>query len=98
MSSLSSNEGSENNLIVSYEDLVQNLKVKMKDILDLLGLDWENHCSMFHKTERIVRTASSSQVRQPLYQSSIGRWKNYEPYYPKEFQAIMASVQNIFPI
>lgn len=95
ISSLSSSKGSENHLIVSYEDLVQNLKGKMKDILDLLGLDWENQCSMFHKTERIVRTASSSQVRKPLYQSSIGRWRNYESYYSKEFQAIMSSDQNI---
>ena len=43
------------------------------------GLEWEPACLDFHRTERPVRTASVTQVRQPVYQRSVARWKNYEP-------------------
>jgi hypothetical protein len=43
------------------------------------GLDWEPACLEFYRTERHVRTASVTQVRQPVYQRSVARWKNYEP-------------------
>jgi len=42
------------------------------------GLEWEPACLAFHETRRPVRTASVTQVRQPLYQKSVGRWKHYE--------------------
>ena len=42
------------------------------------GLEWDPACLEFHKTRRPVRTASAAQVRQPIYSSSVGRWKNYE--------------------
>jgi hypothetical protein len=42
------------------------------------GLEWEEGCLAFHKTKRPVRTASVSQVRQPLYTRSVARWKHYE--------------------
>jgi hypothetical protein len=44
------------------------------------GLDWEPACPEFHETSRPVRTASVTQVRQPLYRKSVARWKAYEPY------------------
>jgi hypothetical protein len=43
------------------------------------GLPWDAACLAFHMTQRPVRTASAAQVRQPLYRSSVGRWKPYEP-------------------
>ena len=46
------------------------------------GLEWEPACLEFHRTERPVRTASVTQVRQPIYQRSVARWKNYEPRWP----------------
>ena len=43
------------------------------------GLEWEPACMAFHQTRRPVRTASVTQVRQPIYRRSVGRWKHYEP-------------------
>ena len=42
------------------------------------GLDWDERCLSFHKTERFVKTASLGQVRQSMYASSVGRWRRYE--------------------
>ncbi|OYV81604.1 MAG: hypothetical protein B7Z73_17910 [Planctomycetia bacterium 21-64-5] len=42
------------------------------------GLEWEPACLEFHRTSRPVRTASATQVRQPIYDRSVGRWKNFE--------------------
>jgi hypothetical protein len=42
------------------------------------GLEWEPGCLAFHEAKRPVRTASVSQVRQPIYQRSVARWKHYE--------------------
>ena len=44
------------------------------------GLDWDDRVLDFHATDRAVRTASFAQVRQPIYSSSIGRWRDYEPW------------------
>jgi tetratricopeptide (TPR) repeat protein len=62
---------------VNYEDLVGDLQTHARRIIAHCGLDWEDACLSFHKTQRPVRTASSAQVRQPLYRSSIGRWRPY---------------------
>jgi hypothetical protein len=43
-----------------------------------LGLEWDERCLNFHRTERLVRTASVAQVRQPIYRRSVARWKHYE--------------------
>jgi hypothetical protein len=45
------------------------------------GLDWDERCLAFHQTERPVRTASATQVRQPIYNSAIGRWRVCEPFF-----------------
>jgi hypothetical protein len=42
------------------------------------GLPWDDRCLAFHKTDRPVRTASATQVRQPIYKSAVGRWRVYE--------------------
>jgi len=49
-------------------------------ILDFCGLEFEPGCIEFHKTERSVRTASSEQVRQPIYRESLDQWKRFEPW------------------
>jgi tetratricopeptide (TPR) repeat protein len=49
-------------------------------LIDFCGLDWDDRCLKFHENKRTVRTASSWQVRQPLYQTSRERWRNYEKY------------------
>jgi tetratricopeptide (TPR) repeat protein len=67
-------------LDVRYEDVVADLEGQARRILAHCGLDWDPRCLAFHQTERPVRTASATQVRQPIYNSSIGRWRLYEPF------------------
>jgi tetratricopeptide (TPR) repeat protein len=62
-------------LDIQYEDLVNDLATNVRSILDHCGLDWNDQCLEFHKNKRKVRTASVAQVRQPLFKSSIERWK-----------------------
>ena len=65
-------------LRVQYEDVVADLDTQVRRILDYCGLDFEDSCISFHETERSVRTPSSEQVRQPIYQSGVDQWKNFE--------------------
>ena len=62
-------------LEIRYEDVVDDLAGETKRILDHCGLDWSQSCLDFHKTERPVRTASATEVRKPIYKSSVGRWR-----------------------
>jgi tetratricopeptide (TPR) repeat protein len=66
--------------VVQYETLVADLEGESRRLIDFLGLEWESQCLEFHKTKRSVSTASVWQVRQPLYSSSVGRWKHYEKH------------------
>ena len=63
---------------VSYESLVADARDALGDVLGFLGLPWEDACLAFAGRDTRVRTASVSQVRQELYRSSVGRWRNYE--------------------
>ena len=65
-------------LEVQYEDLVADFEAQARRILAYCGLEWDEHCLSFHKTERAVRTASAGQVRRPLFSSSVGRWRPYK--------------------
>jgi tetratricopeptide (TPR) repeat protein len=65
-------------LEVQYEDVISDLKTQARRIIAHCGLEWDDACLSFYKTERSVRTASAIQVRQPIYQSSIGRWRLHE--------------------
>jgi tetratricopeptide (TPR) repeat protein len=67
-------------LDVRYEDVVADLEGQARRIIAHCGLDWNPRCLAFHQTERPVRTASATQVRQPIYNSSIGRWRVHEPF------------------
>ena len=62
---------------VQYEELVADLEPQARRIIAYCGLDWDDRCLAFHATPRPVRTASAVQVRQPIYQSAIGRWRPY---------------------
>jgi len=70
-------------LEVSYESLIQNQESETRRILEFLGLEWHDGCLFPERNERNVRTPSLWQVRQPLYRSSISRWKRYEPWIPE---------------
>ncbi|MBT2186049.1 tetratricopeptide repeat-containing sulfotransferase family protein [Sphingobium nicotianae] len=65
-------------LTISYENLVDDIEENVRKILDHCSLSWDERCLTFHESQRSVTTASASQVRQPLYRSSIKRWKRYE--------------------
>ncbi len=65
-------------LEVQYEDLVADQEGMTRKILNFCGLEWDDRCLAFYKTERVIHTASRSQVRRPIYKSSVGRWKRYE--------------------
>ena len=65
-------------LRVGYEDTVEDLEGTVRRLLSYCDLPWEDGCMRFWETERAVRTASSEQVRQPIYRDSIGQWRRYE--------------------
>ncbi|HTU20061.1 MAG TPA: tetratricopeptide repeat protein [Gemmataceae bacterium] len=65
-------------LEVNYEDMVEDLETVAQRALDFCGLSFEPACLEFHRTRRQVKTASVSQVRQPIYRRSLARWRNYE--------------------
>ena len=67
-------------LRVQHEDVVDNLEANVRRLLDFCGLEFETQCVEFYKTERSIRTASSEQVRRPIFKEGIDQWKNFEPW------------------
>jgi tetratricopeptide (TPR) repeat protein len=65
-------------LEVDYEETVADLEGVARKLVAWCGLAWEPACLEFHRGKRVVRTASAVQVRQPVYRTSVGKWKNYE--------------------
>jgi hypothetical protein len=65
-------------LEVQYEELVADFEPQARRIVEYCGLAWDKRCLAFHETQRLVRTASATQVRQPIYRSAIGRRQPYE--------------------
>ena len=65
-------------LHVAYEDVVNDLEGQARRLIDYCGLPWDDRCLHFHANSRPVRTASAVQVRQPLFRSSLERWRRYE--------------------
>jgi len=67
-------------LDVQYEDIVADKESQARRIIDFCGLEWDDACLDFHKLKRSVNTASVAQVRQPIYNSSVERWRAYEKH------------------
>jgi tetratricopeptide (TPR) repeat protein len=65
---------------VLYEDMIENTEAEVRRLLDYLGLPFEAACLDFHTNTRAVRTASSEQVRQPIYSGALEQWRHYEPW------------------
>jgi tetratricopeptide (TPR) repeat protein len=65
---------------LSYEELTADQEAVSRRLVAFCGLRWDERCLAFHQTHRVVRTASVLQVRQPMYQSAVGRWKRYEAF------------------
>ncbi len=66
--------------VVDYERLVEDPDKQVRALVDFIGLPWDDACLDFHRRDRLIRTASYEQVRQPIYASSVGRWRRYEPW------------------
>jgi hypothetical protein len=67
-------------LRIQHEDVVDDLEGSVRRLLEHCELEFEPACVEFHKTERSVRTASSEQVRQPIYREGLDQWRHYEPW------------------
>jgi len=65
---------------VQYEDIVADMEGQARRLIDHVGLPWNDACLAFHENKRSIRTASVTQVRQPIYGSSVERWRNYERF------------------
>ena len=65
---------------LQYEEVVEDLEGKAKELIAFCGLEWEETCLDFHKNKRVVKTASHDQVNKPIYKTSVQRWKKYEDY------------------
>jgi tetratricopeptide (TPR) repeat protein len=67
-------------LEINYEELVADQERVTRQMIDYVGLPWDERCLQPEKTEKVVRTASLWQARQPVYKTSVARWKKYEKY------------------
>ena len=67
-------------LEVDYEKMVASPEKQIRRLLEFVGLPWDERCLSFHQNRRVVATASQSQVRRPIYDTSIGRWRHYEKW------------------
>ena len=80
-------------LHVQYEEVVADLETQVRRILEFCDLTFEQGCVDFHQTERAVRTASSEQVRQPIYSGSLQTWKRFEAH----LEPLRDILQPVFP-
>ena len=65
---------------LQYEALTANPEAEVRNMLDFLGLPWEEGCLKFNERESTVKTFSRLQVRNPINTGSVGRWRNYEKH------------------
>jgi tetratricopeptide (TPR) repeat protein len=65
---------------VIYEHLVENLESEVRRVLDYCGLAFDERCLRYYENDRAVRTASSEQVRKPIFKDAVDHWRNYEPW------------------
>jgi tetratricopeptide (TPR) repeat protein len=79
-------------LEVHYEEMVADLEGVARRAVDFLGLDWEPACLEYHRNQRPVRTASLTQVRQPIYRRSVARWRHYQD----ALQPLFARLEEVF--
>ena len=65
---------------MQYEELVMGQETLSKQLIDYLGLEWDENCLDFHNNERVVMSPTNIQVQQPMYKNAINRWKPYEKH------------------
>jgi hypothetical protein len=77
---------------LDYEHLVANQEAESRRLIDGLGMEWEPECLSFYDSDRLVRTASITQVRQPIYNRSVAKWERYAPYLSDLFDPITPTI------
>ncbi|MEQ8207919.1 MAG: sulfotransferase, partial [Woeseia sp.] len=82
---------------VQYEDMVADSEQQIRKLLDYCGLPFEEQCLQFYKTERVVRTPSSEQVRQPIYKDGLEQWRHFEQHLAP-LKAALGPVLERYPI
>ncbi len=80
---------------VTYEELIANRESETRRLINFCGLSWDDACLAPELNQRIVKTASMWQVRQPVYTSSVARWKRYEPWLGEFAELIAREEQNV---
>jgi tetratricopeptide (TPR) repeat protein len=81
---------------VFYEAMVADPEAEVRRLLDYCGLPFEERCLRFYETDRAVRTASSEQVRRPIFTDGIDQWRNFEPWLDP-LKAALGSVLQAYP-
>lgn len=84
-------------LDVQYEHVVADLEGQARRMLAFCGLPWEESCLRFHETARPIRTASSEQVRQPIYTDAIGHWRHYERHLGPLIEVLAPLLHQVAP-
>ena len=84
-------------LRVHYENVVEDLEGQVKRVLDFCGLPFESACLDYYNTERAVRTASSEQVRQPIYSSGVEQWTHFRPFLAELENILSPSMERYAP-
>ncbi|MEM7462808.1 MAG: sulfotransferase [Pseudomonadota bacterium] len=79
-------------LELQYEDMIADQEATSRQLIDFLGLEWDEACLNYFETKRSVETPSRWQVRQPIYNSSVGRWRRYE----KELGPLKQALGDLF--
>lgn len=79
-----SNLFTENDILnINYEDVVGDIESNTRALIEFCGLEWEESCLEFYKSDNTMQTASFDQVNKPIYTKSVERWRNYEQYLKK---------------
>jgi hypothetical protein len=78
-------------LDVEYEKLTGDFENEAKKLIAFLDLPWDEACLSFHESTEAVRTLSRHQVRNPIYRSSVGRWRHYE----NELQPLLSALGDL---
>jgi tetratricopeptide (TPR) repeat protein len=73
---------------IPYDDLVSDPERWSRAMVDFCGLEWDSRCLEFHRSDRIIHTASAQQVREPVHKRSVNRWKAYERHLRPLFDAL----------
>jgi hypothetical protein len=81
---------------VIYENVVADVELEVRRLLDYCGLPFEERCLRFYENDRAVRTASSEQVRRPIFRDAVDHWRNYESYLDR-LKSSLGSVLGSYP-